>query len=165
MTRRILLVLLTFTAAVLVGAVVPLTLDAASHDRTSFIQATAGMARTDAAIAQSRLDALASSPPSSSADGGQGKADPALLVLIDQTKQIGDGLLILSGPPQDDNRLVDNGMPPGNWVRLAIQAERAGSAREEVRANRWSRSPRPPGHESPPPCPSTGAVGTGWSAS
>jgi len=59
-TRRILLVLLTFTAAVLVGAVVPLTLDAASHDRTSFIQATAGLARTDAAIAQSRLDALCS---------------------------------------------------------------------------------------------------------
>ncbi len=87
MTRRILLVLLTFTAAVLVGAVVPLTLDAASHDRTSFIQATAGMARTDAAIAQSRLDALASSPPSSSADEGEGKADPALVVLIDQTKQ------------------------------------------------------------------------------
>ena len=67
MTRRILLVLLTFTAAVLVGAVVPLTLDAASHDRTSFIQATAGLARTDAAIAQSRLDALASSPSGSSA--------------------------------------------------------------------------------------------------
>ena len=59
MTRRILLVLLAFTAAVLVGAVVPLTLDAAGHDRVSFIQATAGMARTDAAIAQSRLDALA----------------------------------------------------------------------------------------------------------
>jgi len=126
MTRRILLVLLTFTAAVLVGAVVPLTLDAASHDRTSFIQATAGLARTDAAIAQSRLDALASSPSGSSGDAGGGKADPALLVLIDQTKQIGDGLLILSGPPQDDNRLVDNGMPPGNWVRLAIRASEQG---------------------------------------
>jgi signal transduction histidine kinase len=125
-TRRILLVLLTFTAAVLVGAVVPLTLDAASHDRTSFIQATAGLARTDAAIAQSRLDALASSPSGSSADAGGGKADPALLVLIDQTKQIGDGLLILSGPPQDDNRLVDNDMPPGNWVRLAVQASEQG---------------------------------------
>ena len=126
MTRRILLVLLTFTAAVLVGAVVPLTLDAASHDRTSFIQATAGLARTDAAIAQSRLDALASSPSGSSADAGGGKADPALLVLIDQTKQIGDGLLILSGPPQDDHRLVDNGMPRGNWVRLAIRASEQG---------------------------------------
>ena len=126
MTRRILLVLLTFTAAVLVGAVVPLTLDAASHDRTSFIQATAGLARTDAAIAQPRLEALASSPPGSSADEVAGKADPALLVLIYQTKQIGDGLLILSGPPQDDNRLVDNGMPPGNWVRLAVQANEQG---------------------------------------
>ena len=59
MTRRILLVLLAFTAAVLVGAVVPLTLDAAGHDRASFILATSGMARTDAAIAQSRLDYLA----------------------------------------------------------------------------------------------------------
>jgi signal transduction histidine kinase len=125
-TRRILLVLLTFTAAVLVGAVVPLTLDAASHDRTSFIQATAGLARTDAAIAQSRLDTLASSPPSSSADDSEGKADPALLILIHQTKQIGDGLLILSGPPQDNNRLVDNGMPPGNWVRLAVRATEQG---------------------------------------
>jgi signal transduction histidine kinase len=124
-TRRILLVLLTFTAAVLVGAVVPLTLDAASHDRTSFIQATAGMVRTDAAIAQSRLDALAS-PPGSSADEGDGKADPALFVLIDQTKQLGDGLLILRGAPQDNNRLVDKGMPPGNWVRLAIQASEQG---------------------------------------
>jgi signal transduction histidine kinase len=125
-TRRILLVLLTFTAAVLVGAVVPLTLDAASHDRTSFIQATAGLARTDAAIAQSRLETLASSPPSSSADDSEGKADPALLILIHQTKEIGDGLLILSGPPQDNNRLVDNGMPPGNWVRLAVQATEQG---------------------------------------
>ena len=131
MTRRILLVLLTFTAAVLVGAVVPLTLDAASHDRTSFIQATAGLARTDAAIAQSRLDALASSPSGSSADAGGGKADPALLVLIDQTKQIGDGLLILSGPPQDDHRLVDNGMPRGQLGSAGHPGQRAGSAREE----------------------------------
>ena len=76
MTRRILLVLLTFTAAVLVGAVVPLTLDAASHDRTSFIQATAGLARTDAAIAQSRLDALASSPSGGSADAGGARPTP-----------------------------------------------------------------------------------------
>ena len=126
MTRRILLVLLTFTAAVLVGAVVPLTLDAASHDRTSFIQATAGMARTDAAIAQSRLDALATSPPSNAADESEGKADPALFGLIDQIKQLGDGLLILSGSPQHGNRLVDKAMPPGNWVRLAIQAEEQG---------------------------------------
>ena len=95
MTRRILLVLLTFTAAVLVGAVVPLTLDAASHDRTSFIQATAGMARTDAAIAQSRLDALAQPGTSGSADSG--KAYAPVVILITQTSQAGDGLLIFVG--------------------------------------------------------------------
>ena len=48
MTRRILFMLLAFTAIVLVGAVVPLTLNATMHDRTSFIQAAEGMARTDA---------------------------------------------------------------------------------------------------------------------
>ena len=124
MTRRILLVLLAFTAAVLVGAVVPLTLDAAGHDRASFIQATAGMARTDAAIAQSRLDALATSPNSSSA--GEAGADAALLGLIGQTRQAGDGLLILRGLPQDSVRLFDQGMPAGNWVRLATQADEQG---------------------------------------
>ena len=124
MTRRILLVLLAFTAAVLVGAVVPLTLDAAGHDRASFIQATAGMARTDAAIAQSRLDALATSPNSSSA--GEAGADAALLGLIGQTRQAGDGLLILRGLPQDGVRLFDKGMPAGNWVRLATQADEQG---------------------------------------
>jgi signal transduction histidine kinase len=123
-TRRILLVLLAFTAAVLVGAVVPLTLDAAGHDRTSFIQATAGMARTDAAIAQSRLDALATSPNSSSV--GEAGADAALLDLISQTRQAGDGLLILRGLPQDSVRLFDEGMPAGNWVRLATQADEQG---------------------------------------
>jgi signal transduction histidine kinase len=104
--------------------VVPLTLDAAGHDRTSFIQATAGMARTDAAIAQSRLDALATSPNSSSA--GEAGADAALLGLIGQTRQAGDGLLILRGLPQDSVRLFDQGMPAGNWVRLATQADEQG---------------------------------------
>ena len=58
MTRRILVMLLAFTALVLVGAVVPLTLNATSHDRSSFIQAAAGTARTDAVVAQARLDQL-----------------------------------------------------------------------------------------------------------
>jgi signal transduction histidine kinase len=123
-TRRILLVLLTFTAAVLVGAVVPLTLDAASHDRTSFIQATAGMARTDAAIAQSRLDALAEPGTSGSAESGTAYAP--VVILITQTSQAGDGLLIFVGDARHGNRLVDKGMPSGNWVRLATQAEEQG---------------------------------------
>jgi signal transduction histidine kinase len=129
MTRRILLVLLTFTAAVLVGAVVPLTLDAASHDRTSFIQATAGMARTDAAIAQSRLDALAEPGTSGSADSG--KAYAPVVILITQTSQAGDGLLIFVGDARDGDRLVDKGMPSGNWVRLATQAQEQGQLAKE----------------------------------
>jgi signal transduction histidine kinase len=128
-TRRILLVLLTFTAAVLVGAVVPLTLDAASHDRTSFIQATAGMARTDAAIAQSRLDALAQPGTSGSADSG--KAYAPVVILITQTSQAGDGLLIFVGDARDGDRLVDKGMPSGNWVRLATQAQEQGQLAKE----------------------------------
>jgi signal transduction histidine kinase len=110
-TRRILLVLLAFTAAVLVGAVVPLTLDAAGHDRASFIQATAGMARADAAIAQARLD---------------GQADAPLIGLITQTQRAGDGLLIFEGDPQKGNRLVDKGMSAGHWVQLAIKANDRG---------------------------------------
>ena len=56
MTRRILLVLLAFTAVVIAGAMVPLALNAISHDRSSFIQETRGEARTDAAVAQGRLE-------------------------------------------------------------------------------------------------------------
>ena len=47
--------LLAFTAIILVGAVVPLTLNATSHDRNSFIAAAAGTARTDAVLAQAQL--------------------------------------------------------------------------------------------------------------
>jgi signal transduction histidine kinase len=120
MTRRILVVLLAFTAAVLVGAVVPLTLDAANHDRTSFIQATAGMANTDAAIAQSRLDAIHQNPAKAKNDALG--ADPPLVNLLSQVKQAGDGLLIYEGDPQQNQLLADRQMPPGDWVRLADQA-------------------------------------------
>ena len=40
MTRRILVVLLAFTAVVIAGAMVPLALNTISHDRSSFIQET-----------------------------------------------------------------------------------------------------------------------------
>ena len=56
MTRRILLVLLAFTAVIIAGAMVPLALNAIAHDRSSFDQATADAVSTDAAIAQARLD-------------------------------------------------------------------------------------------------------------
>ena len=130
MTRRILLILLAFTAVLLAGAVVPLALDAANHDRTSFIQATAGMARTDAAIAQSRLDAPAQ--PRSSDSGGSGPADAPLFVLITETRQAGDGLLIFKGDPRNGDRLVYKGMPPGDWIRLATEADNQGQAAKEA---------------------------------
>ena len=109
MTRRILLVLLGFTAAVLVGAVVPLTLNATFHDRSSFIQAVEDMARSDAGIAEARVE---NSP------------DAPLVNLIHQSREEGDGLLILSGRcPQQVNVITDHGMPAGGWSQLACRAD------------------------------------------
>ena len=116
MTRRILFMLIGFTAIVLVGAVVPLTLNATNHDRSSFIQATAGMDRADAAIAQARLD---------------GSADQPLLVVFNQTRQAGDGLLIIAnqfvnGACINLTQVSEEGMPAGDWSQLACQADRQG---------------------------------------
>ena len=44
--------LLAFTAIVLAGAVVPLTLSTIGQDRNSFIQDTRAMANADASVAQ-----------------------------------------------------------------------------------------------------------------
>jgi len=111
-TGRILLMLLGFTAIVLVGAVVPLTLNATSHDRNSFVQAVAGQDVADAAIAQARLD---------------GSPDQPLLVLITQTRQRGDGLLVFAGQFVNGACLqqapvIDKGMPAGDWDKVACQA-------------------------------------------
>jgi signal transduction histidine kinase len=116
-TRRILLVFLAFTAALLVSAVVPLALDAANHDRTSFIQATAGMVRADAAVAQARLD---------------NQSDFPLAIVISQTEQAGDGILIFEGDPRDGKRIIDKGMPTGNWVQLAIRANETGELTKKL---------------------------------
>jgi signal transduction histidine kinase len=105
-TRRILLVLLGFTAVVLVGAVVPLALNTTSHDRSSFIQATSGMARSDALIAEARLE---------------GKVDGPLVDLITESRVAGDGLLILSGRCPGQGTLEDERMPAGPWRQFACQ--------------------------------------------
>jgi signal transduction histidine kinase len=118
MTRRILLMLLAFTAIVLVGGVVPLALNATSHDRDSFVQATEGMDRADAAIAQAKLDGA--------------RTDGALINLIDEAQQAGDGLLILkgncaqpevSGKPLPCVPFVNENMLAGQWTWLARQAD------------------------------------------
>jgi signal transduction histidine kinase len=54
-TRRILVALLTLIIAVVAGAMVPLAMNAASHDRTSFIQETTDDAKAYAAIFQGPL--------------------------------------------------------------------------------------------------------------
>ncbi len=118
MTRRILLVLLAFTVAVIAGAMVPLALNTIGHDRSSFVQATAGMVRTDAAVAQVRLD---NSP------------DQPLLYLLDEVQQAGDGLLILQShlilnsadqPQIQETRLSEEGrMPVPNLFQLALRAD------------------------------------------
>jgi signal transduction histidine kinase len=106
-TRRILLCLLAFTAAVIVGAGVPLAMNATAHDRSSFVQETTDAARVYAAVAQARLD---------------DRKDPPLVDVLKQVRQEGDGLLILK---RDNTQLPggSQGMPPGDWVRLAVEAK------------------------------------------
>jgi signal transduction histidine kinase len=125
-TRRILLVLLAFTAVIIAGAMVPLALNASTHDQTSFIQATAGTARTDAAVAQSRLDAIYVSKSDSSSTG---PADTPLLTVLRQVRQAGDGLLILESNYQT---LTDQNMPHGDWTTLAQQADATAQAHQSA---------------------------------
>jgi signal transduction histidine kinase len=119
-TRRILLMLLAFTAVILVGAVGWLTLNATSHDRTSFVQATEAMDRADAAIAQAKLDGA--------------PTDGALLALIHEVQQSSGGLLVfkgncalpsVSGQPLPCSVVANTNMPTpaGQWKLLAHEAD------------------------------------------
>jgi len=125
MTRRILLVLLAFTAVVIAGAMVPLALNAISHDRSSFIQETEDEVSTDAAVARGRLETGPYGP---------------LIELLGQVREAGYGLLIVHStrnhvmgtPP-----VADQGMPNGNWAQLAAAAD------EPVRSTAQARQPVP----------------------
>jgi signal transduction histidine kinase len=124
MTTRIVLALVAFTAAVLVGAVVPLTLNATGHDRSNFVQATVAVARTDAALAQARLDFLAQQQTSGKLpSAAAGRANVAqwnqFFAALEAMRQSGDGLLILTNTLQAKVHL---GMPPGNFFGLAEEA-------------------------------------------
>src|SRR5260370_37522871 len=103
----------------MVGAGVPLALNTIGHDRSSFTQATEATARTDAAVAQARLD----SNFQAEQDGGAStttQGDAPLLTVLNQVRQTGDGPLILT---RDRPTLTDEGMPAGNWTQLASQAD------------------------------------------
>jgi signal transduction histidine kinase len=122
-SRRILLMLLAFTAIVLVGAVVPLTLNATSHDRTSFIQAAAGMARTDAAAAQARLDQLAEPQQHNASALAVTEAASSIFTVAKEARQDGDGLLVLTS---SDRQVARAAMGSSDWDALSQQAEAAG---------------------------------------
>jgi signal transduction histidine kinase len=134
MTTRIVLALVAFTAAVLVGAVVPLTLNATGHDRTNFVQATEADARTDAALAQTRLDFLAQQqysgklPSPAAGQANLAEWGPVFTALKDM-RQSGDGLLILSDTLQS---VAEVGLPPANFAELA--EESVGQAQPEIKA-------------------------------
>jgi signal transduction histidine kinase len=118
-TRRILVMLLAFTALILVGAVVPLTLNATSHDRSSFIDSAAGMVRTDAAVAQDRLDLLANPQHGPTSAIAVSQSVFNLLNVTEQARQDGDGLLVLTNA---GTVVAHSGMPAGDWAEFAVKA-------------------------------------------
>jgi signal transduction histidine kinase len=112
-SRRILLVLLAFTAVIIAGAMIPLALNAIAHDQSSFTQETADTVNTVAAVALPRLDnpSVPYSP---------------LVSVLGEARNEGEGLLILrSGPNDTQGTVVTNSnMPAGNWIPLADRADK-----------------------------------------
>ena len=119
MTRRIVLALLTLTAAVLVAAVVPLALRAVAHERDAFINDTAATAQSIAAIAEERL--------------GDHAADPALSTALLSAAREGDELLVLdeAGKP-----VLEQGVPRDAWQQLAAEASERGDPTTELTKDR-----------------------------
>jgi len=110
--------LLGFTALVLVGAVVPLTLSTVGQVRNSFIQDTQAMANADASLAQPRL---ALRKPAAARP-----VDFPLLSVFKQVEQADNGLVIyLTG-----GRVLDakGQMPAGQWRQLAAHVAETGQA-------------------------------------
>ena len=131
--------LLAFTAIVLAGAVVPLTLSTIGQDRNSFIQDTQAMAKEDASVAQVRL---VSRKPAAARP-----VDFHLLFVYKQVEQAGDGLVIYLA----NGRLLDatSQVPAGQWRQLAAQVagtHRSGHHRDDGLAGDRRRSRLQPGH-------------------
>jgi signal transduction histidine kinase len=119
--------LLAFTAIVLAGAVVPLTLSTIKQDRNSFIQDTQAMASADAFVAQ---PTLALRKPAAARP-----VDFPLLSLYKQVEQAGNGLLIYL----NNGRVLDavGQVPTGQWRRLAARVTYHGQAITETTGTRW----------------------------
>jgi signal transduction histidine kinase len=110
--------LLGFTAIVLVGAVVPLTLSTIGHERNSFTQDTQTMANADASIAQPRI---AQRKPAAARP-----VDFPYRLMFAQVEQAGNGLVIYL----TSGRLLDakGQVPAGQWQNLAAQVASTGRA-------------------------------------
>jgi signal transduction histidine kinase len=120
LTRRIVLALLTLTAAVLAAAVLPLALRAVAHERDAFINDTAATAQSIATIAEERL--------------GDHAADPALSTALLAAAREGDELLVLdeAGRP-----VLEQGVPrDAAWQSLAAEAAERGDPTTELTKDR-----------------------------
>jgi signal transduction histidine kinase len=118
-SRRILFMLLAFTALVLAGAVVPLTLSTIGQDRTSFLQDTQAMANADASVAQPRV--ISGKPATAR------PVDYTLrLGVYKQVEQAGDGLVIYL----TSGRVLGAAgqVPTGQWRQLAARVAETGQA-------------------------------------
>jgi signal transduction histidine kinase len=125
MTRRILLALLALIVAVVVGAMVPLGIDATGHDHQSFTDETNSTVRTYAAVFAPTLTG--------------GTNNVALNRVYKEVRLAGDRLEVVQV-----GRIyprVDIGMPAGAWGQIAAAAEgeRLAAAAEPVSTtwNSW----------------------------
>ena len=119
MTRRIVLALLTLTAAVLAAAVVPLALQAAAHERDAYVNSAQGTARAIAAIAEAKLD--------------ENAEDPALTKAMVQDAHEQDELLVLNAQRQV---VAAQGTPHDVWKQMAADAEQTGASTTKLTKDR-----------------------------
>jgi signal transduction histidine kinase len=119
MTRRIVAALLVFTAALLVGAVVPLALQAVAHVQDGYINAAEATARSIAVIAEEKL--------------GDHMADPALGDAIHTAAHNDDEVLVLDA----SNQVVASQLSPhDNWHTLAAEASQQDAPTSQLTKDR-----------------------------
>jgi signal transduction histidine kinase len=119
MTRRIVAALLVLTAAVLLGAVVPLALQAVAHEQDAYIKAAEATARSIAVIAEDKL--------------GDHASDPALEDAIRSAARNDDEVLVLDS----SNQVVASQLSPhDNWRTLAAQATQQGQLTSQLTKDR-----------------------------
>jgi basic membrane lipoprotein Med (substrate-binding protein (PBP1-ABC) superfamily)/signal transduction histidine kinase len=118
-TRRIVLTLLALTATVLLGAVVPLALQAVAHERDAFKNSAEATARSVAVIAEDKL--------------GDHAADPALQAAVRSAARQEDELLLLNAKGQV---VVWHGSPHDGWRAVAAEAAQSGDPASKLTKDR-----------------------------